>query len=126
MEVAMAGAGTRRDQRYFSTTRGQVVSLLRRSSQTVEELATALGLTNNAVRSHLATLERDGLVEQRGVRRGRGKPALMYELTPEGELLFSKAYAPVLAELVDTLEEELGLAEAERLLGVAGRRLAAG
>jgi predicted ArsR family transcriptional regulator len=113
------------DQRFFSTTRGQIVSLLRRASQTVDELAAALGLTDNAIRSHLATLERDGLVAQRGVRRGRGKPALAYELTPEAEVLFPKAHASVLAELVRTLEEHLGTAEAEAVLRTVGRRLAA-
>ena len=46
-----------------------MVQLLRRASRTVEELAQALGLTDNAVRAHLATLERDGLVRQGGLRR---------------------------------------------------------
>lgn len=87
---------TRWDQRFFASTRGQVVALLRRSSRTVEELAQALGLTDNAVRAHLAALERDGLARQHGVRRGGGKPAYAYELTTEAERLFPKAYVPVL------------------------------
>jgi predicted ArsR family transcriptional regulator len=49
-----------RNQRFFASTRGRIVTLLRRSSHTVEELAQALDLTDNAVRAHLATLERDG------------------------------------------------------------------
>src|SRR5215212_9750688 len=88
-----------RDQRFFEGTRGKVVTLLRRGGRTVEELAQALNLTDNGVRAHLATLERDGIVRQRGsVRRGSGggKPAYVYELTPEGEELFPKAYEPVL------------------------------
>jgi predicted ArsR family transcriptional regulator len=66
----MTAAGLGR--RFFETTRGQIVGLLRRGRRTVEELARALGLTDNAVRNHLATLERDGLVRQDGVRRGPG------------------------------------------------------
>jgi len=61
--------------------RGQIVTLLGRSGRTVEELARVLGFTDNGVRAHLAVLERDGLVRQRGsVRRGsgRGKPAYVY------------------------------------------------
>ncbi|MDQ4000884.1 MAG: winged helix-turn-helix domain-containing protein, partial [Actinomycetota bacterium] len=72
------------DEKFFESTRGQVVALLRRSDRTVEELARALGLTDNGVRVHLAVLERDGIVRQRGsVRRssGGGKPAYVYELT---------------------------------------------
>jgi predicted ArsR family transcriptional regulator len=66
------------DAKFFESTRGQVVTRLRRSGGTVEELARVLGLTDNGVRAHLAVLERDGIVRQRGsVRcgRGGGKPA---------------------------------------------------
>ena len=115
------------DQRFFESTRGQIVTLLRRSGRTVEDLARALDLTNNGVRSHLAILERDGLVRQRGsVRRssGGGKPAYVYELTEEAEDLFPKAYAPVLGRLLDVLAERLGLEESEALLRSVGRRLA--
>jgi predicted ArsR family transcriptional regulator len=72
-----------------------MVALLRRGGRTVEELARAVGLTNNGVRAHLATLERDGIVRQGGTVRpagGGGKPAYVYELTPEVEGLFPKAY----------------------------------
>ena len=99
--------------------------LLRRANRTVEELAQALDLTDNAVRAHLATLERDGLVRQRGARRGSGKPAFVYELTSETEQLFPKAYGPVLRELLNVLDERLSPDEVEALLRVVGRRIAA-
>ncbi|MDF3017510.1 MAG: putative transcriptional regulator [Thermomicrobiales bacterium] len=61
------------DEKFFESTRGRMVTLLRRSGRTVEELARALGLTDNGIRAHLAALERDGIVRQRGsVRRGSG------------------------------------------------------
>ncbi len=117
---------TRWDRRFYESTRGRVVALLRRGNQTVEDLARALNLTDNAVRSHLATLERDGLVRQQGVRRGIGKPAYGYELTPDAERLFPKPYAPVLRHLLDVLAERLAPAELEEMLRTVGRRLAAG
>jgi DNA-binding transcriptional ArsR family regulator len=43
------------NERFFAHTRGQVVALLRHGDRTVEELAQALGLTDNAVRAHLVT-----------------------------------------------------------------------
>src|SRR2546423_4616771 len=95
------------NQRFFESTRGRIIMLLRRADRTVEELAQALNLTDNAVRAHLATLERDGLVRQRGARRGAGKPAFVYEPTPEAEQLFPKAYGSVLRELLQVLEEDL-------------------
>src|SRR5829696_4037407 len=115
-------------RRFFETSRGQIVTLLRRSARTVEELAESLELTDNAVRSHLATLERDGLIRQGGVRRGpgAGKPPAVYELDPAAEPLLSQAYAPVLVALLDEMAERLPPAESEALLRAVGRRLAAG
>jgi predicted ArsR family transcriptional regulator len=57
---------TRLDRKFFESTRGQIVTLLRRAGLTVDELAQEVGLTNNGVRAHLATLERDGIVRQSG------------------------------------------------------------
>jgi len=117
---------TRWDQRFFASTRGRVVALLRRAGRTVDELAEELELTDNAVRAHLATLERDGLVEQQGVRRGVGKPAYAYRLTPEAERLFPKAYGPVLAQLLGVLAERLDPAALDEVIRQTGHRLAAG
>ena len=116
------------DERYFESTRGQIVTLLRRSGRTVEELAHSQGLTNNGVRAHLAVLERDGIVRQRGsVRRGSGgKPAYVYELTPKAEDLFTKAYEPTLRRLLDVLDERLGAEDTDALLRAVGRDLAEG
>src|SRR5215472_10009288 len=111
--------------RFFTSTRGKIVTLLRRESQTVEELARALDLTDNAVRAHLMVLERDGLVRQRGSRRGSSKPAYIYSLTPAAEELFPKAYAPVLRQLLETLNERLTAGEVEALMQATANRLAA-
>jgi predicted ArsR family transcriptional regulator len=115
------------NKRFWGTTRGRIVALLRRASRTVNELAETLELTDNAVRAHIATLERDGLVEQVGTRRGTArKPNHAYDLTPEAaERLFPKAYAPVLQETLTVLREWLPAAEREALLREVGRRLAA-
>ena len=118
---------TNRDEKFFASTRGQIVTLLRRSGLTVEDLAGVLDLTDNGVRAHLAILERDGIVRQRGSlrrRSGGGKPAYVYELTQEAENLFPKAYEPTLRRLLDVLSDQLGSEESEALLRSVGRRLA--
>src|SRR5207244_75703 len=112
------------NQRFFASTRGRIVMLLRRASRTVDELAQALDLTDNAVRAHLATLERDGFVQQRGERRGSGKPAYVYDLAPQAEQLFPKAYGSVLHQLLEVLSERMTLEELETALREAGRRIA--
>jgi predicted ArsR family transcriptional regulator len=115
---------SRWDRQFFSTTRGQIVTLLRRTRQTVDDLASLLDLTDNAVRAHLSRLERDGLVQQRGMRRGERRPAVVYELTPEAESLFPKAYAPALARLLDAIQAQASPADVDRLLRDTGQRLA--
>src|SRR3954452_11157273 len=90
-------------------TRGQVLALLRRGPTTVEELARAIGVTDNAVRLHLSALERDGMALAVGVRREGtvGKPATLYAVSPTAEAAFSKAYEPVLTTLLVTLSGKL-------------------
>jgi predicted ArsR family transcriptional regulator len=109
-------------QRMLASTRGRVVSLLRWGPRTVNELADALGLTDNAVRLHLSSLERDGLIQQEGVRRGGGKPAFVYHLSPEAETLFPKAYATVLTEVLSYVREQQGDRGLEHFLREVGRR----
>ncbi|HEV2147062.1 MAG TPA: ArsR family transcriptional regulator [Longimicrobiaceae bacterium] len=118
---------TRWIERLLASTRGQIIASLRRSSRTVNELANELDLTDNAVRSHLAALERDGLVQQgRSAPQGVGKPAYVYSLTPEADALLPKAYAPVLGLLLGVLAERHGPEELDELLREVGRRAAAG
>ena len=113
------------DSRFFESTRGQIVTMLRSSSCTVDELARKLGLTDNGVRAHLATLERDGLVRQSGLRRGPRKPHFMYTLTREADALFPKAYDDVLNQLIAVLKNRLQPGEIEDVLREVGRAVAA-
>lgn len=115
---------TKLDERFFDSTRGRVVSLLRGKSGTVTELAEKLGLTDNAVRSHLLSLERDGLIRQSGVQRGARKPHFAYELTAEAERLFPKAYDALLNQLITTLKGRLPPSAIEDVLREVGRSLA--
>ena len=113
------------DERFFESTRGQIVTLLRSSACTVEDLAEELKLTDNAVRAHLATLERDGLVRQSGLRRGPRKPHFTYVLTDEADKLFPKAYDALLNQLIAVLKNRLRPAEIEGVLREVGRAIAA-
>lgn len=113
------------NERFFTSTRGHIILLLRRAGHTVDELAQALELTDNAIRAHLATLERDGLVRQSGERRSGGKPASVYTLTPQAEQLFPQSYDLVLTYLLDALAENMTAQEREALMRAVGRRLAA-
>lgn len=107
-------------------TRARLLRLVRRAALSIGELAASLGISENAVRTHIAAAERDGFVRQAGIQRSTGgKPARLYELTPDAEELFPKAYPLVLTELVRTLREEDGDRAAIERLRQVGRRLAA-
>ena len=113
--------------RLTGETQARLLALLRRSRQTITSLAEALGLTDNAVRMHIAALHRDGIVEQVGTQRDTGgKPARLYGLTREGEELFPKAYALVLGKLVEAIVSSEGRARAIELLRTVGAQAGAG
>ena len=114
------------DKRFFESTRGQIVTMLRAAPCTVEELAGKLDLTDNAIRAHLLTLERDGLVRQSGLRRGPRKPHFTYALTPEADALFPKAYDALLNQLIAVLKNRFNPAEIEEVLREVGRAVAGG
>jgi predicted ArsR family transcriptional regulator len=116
----------RLDERFGTSTRGRLILLLRRESRTVNELAEALALTDNAVRAHLTALERDGLVRQSGSRPGRRKPNVIYDLTAKAEHLFPKVYGLILSHLLDVLKERVSARKLDEMVCAVGHRLAPG
>ena len=96
-------------RRHDGPTRQTVLKLLKtRGSATAGELARELGLTEMAVRRHLAALERDGYAEARPVKQPMGRPAYVYELTAEAEQFFPKNYHLLALDLLDLMEREEG------------------
>jgi predicted ArsR family transcriptional regulator len=92
---------------------------------TVDELAAALELTRTAVQAQLATLQQEELIEQRASRRGASKPARTYGVTMQAELLFSRAYIPILTQLLHVLAERMSAAEFDSTMREVGRALMA-
>jgi predicted ArsR family transcriptional regulator len=93
--------------RLFKSTRGKILDLLRTRERTVNELAAELRLTDNAVRAHLASLERDRLVCQSGLKPGVRKPHTTYALGPEAEQLFPKAYGRLVSLLMSMFSRQI-------------------
>lgn len=107
-------------------TSGRLVELVRQRAMTIDELADALELTRTAVRAQLATLEREGFVEPRGVRRGTSKPARLYGVTSAAELLLSRAYIPILTQLLHVLAARMSRDEFDAIMREVGRGAMAG
>jgi predicted ArsR family transcriptional regulator len=111
-------------RRILASTRGKILALLRADSHTVNDLAEALSLTDNAVRSHLTSLERDGLVQGLGTRPGFRKPHVLYSLTGEAEYLFPTAYGPLLRDVLAVIGKRLPSHKLRASLREVGRTAA--
>jgi predicted ArsR family transcriptional regulator len=110
--------------RLFKSTRGKILDLLRARECTVNELADELHLTDNAVRAHLASLERDSLVAQSGFRPGIRKPHTTYALGPEAEQIFPKAYGRLVSLLMSIFSRQVKPRNLRAGMRVAGRKVA--
>ena len=117
------------DKRFFESTRGRIILSLRGTKKTVNELSSELGLTDNAVRAHLLSLERDRLVELGELVKGNRKPHFSYRLTSEAEQLFPKSYHSLFNRLLSVLKGRFSdvfvrdvLSETGRSIGVADNR----
>ncbi|MGE3960278.1 MAG: helix-turn-helix transcriptional regulator [Dehalococcoidia bacterium] len=86
-------------------TRDEVLRLLyERGECSVADLATAIGVSDSAVRRHLDLLEADGLVVSRLERIPRGRPITRYALSEAGEEARAAAhYQRLLARLSPAL-----------------------
>src|ERR1043165_8921808 len=110
--------------RLMESTRGKIFDLLRAGDQTVNELAAELRLTDNAVRAHLLSLERDGLVYQSGTQPGFRKPHATYALTSDAEQIFPKSYGVLLDLILIVISRQLSPKELRAAMREVGKRVA--
>jgi predicted ArsR family transcriptional regulator len=59
------------------------------------------------------------------MRRSSSKPAYVYDLAPDAEELFPKAYDQVLDQLLEVLHEQMAPEQVEAVMRTTGHRLAA-
>ncbi|HEX4653628.1 MAG TPA: ArsR family transcriptional regulator [Candidatus Udaeobacter sp.] len=111
-------------ERLFKSTRGKILNLLRTRERTVNELSEDLRLTDNAVRAHLASLERDRLVAQSGSKPGVRKPHTTYALGPDAEQIFPKAYGRLVSLLMSTFARRMKPEKLRAAMRAAGRQVA--
>lgn len=108
-------------QQLLDTSRGRIVTLLQRGGLTVDDIASKVGLTANAVRAQLTGMERDGVVQRAGRRPGTTRPSHLFELTPEVEQLLSQAYVPFLTLLVRVFANALPTDQVDVLMREVGK-----
>ncbi len=94
----------------FRGVRAELLIALKRTRHplTAKELAEQFGLTPNALRRHLDTLEAEGLVRYRREVRGVGAPVHAYSLSESGEALLPRGHADVLTAVLESVRETAG------------------
>lgn len=95
------------------------------SGLTLDELATRLGVSRNAVRQHVTSLERDGLVSAQGTRPTGRRPSRTYGLTEQGGEAFPRRYDLLSTTMLQALVSRLGDDAAEEVLDAMVEELAA-
>ena len=113
-----------RHRRADAGSRTQVLELLRRGPGTVRDFARSLGLTDNAVRFHLISLQQSGLARPAGMQPGKRRPHVLFELTERANRRFPNLYKNSLDQLLAELKERCSARTISTILRHAGDRLA--
>lgn len=90
--------------------RATIVRILKQEGErSAPELAEQLGITDVAVRRHLALLSDEGLLTERTVKQERGRPVTRFGLSDRARELFPHRYVEMLGELLEYVRDNDGL-----------------
>lgn len=111
----------------MNDTRAALIQEIKQCGEcTVEHLSECLRITPTAVRQHLATLERDGLVGRtKAAPHGVGRPGYVYRLTTRAQDLFPASYRQFALDLLNGLIQIDGIEKVERLFEERRSKMAA-
>ena len=104
----------------------QILTLLLNSSagMSIDEMASQLEISRNAVKQHLVILEKQLLVQEAALNSTGGRPARCYSLTEKGVNYFPKQYAWFCNLLLSELASELTTEQLEKKMWQMGVKLA--
>lgn len=104
----------------------QILKLLLSSAtgMSIDELATELDISRNAVKQHLVGLEKDQLVREAALNSTGGRPSRNYTLTEQGRNRLPKQYPWFCNLLLSELKTELGETALRQMLWRMGVSLA--
>lgn len=87
------------------TTKDNILELLKKHVQlTVSELTHQLQITDMAVRKHISSMEKDGLIQSKEIKQPMGRPIQHYSLSEKGEMLFPKSYEGISVEFLQEIQ----------------------
>jgi predicted ArsR family transcriptional regulator len=103
----------------------QILNLLleNKAGLSIDEIATALNISRNAVQQHFVVLERDGYIRADLLNKTAGRPVRLFVLTEAGINSFPKQYAWFSELILTDLKNELGSEAFQRYLHKLGSNL---
>ena len=109
----------------FGTTQHALLRLLlhNKPGLTVDALTQSLRVSRNAVRQHLAALERDGAVTRGPTQPTGGRPEQIYRITQNGQERFPRQYSWFSELLIEMMQTQLGAEGAAEKLAQMGRNV---
>lgn len=77
------------NQQLDISTRDKILQMLKTKGElSAKEITEFIGITSMAVRRHINTLEKEGLIESKTIRQPMGRPSAIYRLTEQAEDFF--------------------------------------
>lgn len=111
----------------MSSTRVEIVNILRKSGfASVNDLASATGVTAVSVRHHLSSLQAEGLIAATESHNGVGRPKLLYSLTQTALERFPTKYLRLTDRLLNEIKSALPAPGLERMFTAIAQDIAAG
>lgn len=105
-------------------TRQKIITLLNKGGhKTVTDLSRELEITPMAVRQHLLSLERKGIVIYETKKYGIGRPVFVYKLTEKAKNSFPKLYERFTLEVLRIIEETEGREKLEKIFKVRKKNM---
>lgn len=103
----------------------QILKLLleNKAGLSIDEIASALDISRNAVQQHFVVLERDGYIQAGVLNKTAGRPVRIFVLTVAGINSFPKQYAWFSELILADLKNELGSEAFQRYLHKLGSQL---
>ncbi|MFP4005269.1 MAG: helix-turn-helix transcriptional regulator [Candidatus Hadarchaeia archaeon] len=108
----------------FSETKNTIMNNLLEENMSAIELEKKLGINESAIRRHLDSLEQDGYVEHYFKKAKRGRPKKLYKVSEGGRSLFPDKNDLLLSYLTDTIKENYGKNELEKILNKTAEKFA--
>jgi predicted ArsR family transcriptional regulator len=112
----------------IKTRQQQILKLLleNKLGLSIDEIASSLHISRNAVQQHFTVLEKDGYIKAGALNKTAGRPVRSFVLTEAGINSFPKQYAWLSELILIDLKNQLGPEELRRYLHKLGSNLSKG